>query len=347
MLDFLPAESYLQSGIYNKYYAHYQPNDRNNWSTEQNYVFQQKRDDVLKVQFMNAAYEPTYNQVLDISEENWVKKSEFIYTRTGDTIVSEFLSPHILRFNQDSVPPIEMTANYPDGGIYYEYREYLPPRDTIIENRSGKIINARGYRQFTNATDTTKFDYTYLAVYLDELGLYYSRLKTAEYAFILELVEQIPEREFRKLLTNKPKRVAYINPNETLDRNPLFETCGEINDIVDYYNGDPDGRPVGGKRVIENKTKELWDFPERPDASGYLTIRFVINCRGEVGRFVAEQADLNFNAKVFDSDLVQRARQIVESIPAWQVAIIRSEEKDSYAYITFKLQDGQVFDILP
>ncbi|MEL7377579.1 MAG: hypothetical protein AAFN65_11520 [Bacteroidota bacterium] len=345
--NYLPRESDLQAGIYNKYYVHYQPEDRNEWSTEHKYIHLQKRGQRILREQINPDYKLTHDQYLKINNNNWIVEEGNSYLYNGDTVITSYLKPYTYRFDIDSVGPSELEVNYSNGDYFYEYLEHLTPRDTTIENRPAKILFSEGFRIFTNNGDSTRTDISKLLVYVDGLGLYFSQLQTPDYKYIWELVEQIPEREYRRLLSRKPNRVAYINTNETLDIDSEFTSCDSVDEIVDYYNGDPDGAPVGKKRTIENLTKELWDFPNRSGESGYLTLRFVINCEGKVGRFATEQADLNFNSTTFAPDLINRAKSIVEEVSEWQPVVVRGEVRDSYAYITFKLQDAQVIDILP
>ncbi|MEM8586098.1 MAG: hypothetical protein AAGF87_17630 [Bacteroidota bacterium] len=345
--NFLPRDSDLQAGIYNKYYVHYQPTDRNEWNTEFQYIRLKKQGNFILSQNIKPDYQVTTDNFIDPSEPNWILNKTLSYFGNGDTISTNYIQPYIYNFNNEDIPPSEVETIYSNDSYFYEYLEHQNTRDSIIVNRPAKILTAKGYRIFRTNSDTTELNISRTTIYVDGIGLYYSRLSTPAFNYIWELVEQIPERAYRKLLSEKPERIAYINPNETLDRGTNFSSCDSSDQIVDYYNGNPDGAPVGRKRTLEKLTADMWDFAERSGVSGYLTLRFVLNCEGEVGWFVTEQADLDFGATTFPPDIIQRAKDIIESVPEWQPTKIYGESRDSYAYITFKLQDAQVIDILP
>jgi len=81
--------------------------------------------------------------------------------------------------------------------------------------------------------------------------------------------------------------------------------------------------------------------------NGMLAYRFVINCEGKAGRFIFRSYDFDYPAKEFSSTAKAHLLEILLRLKTWQPCVIRSENRDSYAYITFKIKDGEIIDILP
>ncbi len=78
-----------------------------------------------------------------------------------------------------------------------------------------------------------------------------------------------------------------------------------------------------------------------------LTYRFVINCEGKAGRFIFKGYDFDYQAKEFPASTWTHLLKILLSLKAWQPCVIHSENSYSYAYLTFKIKDAEIIDILP
>ena len=162
-----------------------------------------------------------------------------------------------------------------------------------------------------------------------------------------ELVEQIPIEQFQKMANHGRHRLAYIDPEKTMDEATDFKICNER--IADYYNHDIGHFPIlkGGKNAMQKLLNTQLDKTKLFKESGYLTFRFVVNCEGVAGRFITEQTDLDFQGKTFNPETVSHLYEIVKNIKDWRTTMIRKEARDAYAYITFKLNDGEIIELLP
>ena len=67
----------------------------------------------------------------------------------------------------------------------------------------------------------------------------------------------------------------------------------------------------------------------------------------QAGRFITEEADLNFKRMEFPQPLVQRCFEILHGLTDWEAAVLGTEPVDTYAYITLKFHDGTLLEILP
>jgi hypothetical protein len=136
--------------------------------------------------------------------------------------------------------------------------------------------------------------------------------------------------------------IGYIDPKTALgDKN--FKTCK--NEIYEYYNSEPDGGYKHGKKALRDSV--LRKYSVSINESGYLTFRFVVNCEGKAGRYIVIQNDLDFEPKEFAEELTSHLFTITQDLKEWRPVILENEPRDYYMYITYKLLDGKIIEILP
>ena len=138
------------------------------------------------------------------------------------------------------------------------------------------------------------------------------------------------------------KRVAYIDPETSL-LSEDFETCGDY--IFDYYN--PERATYSkGKNGLRNFILDNYEKRNYSD-SGYLNIRFVINCKGQAGRYVILENDLDLNPRKFSEDLKNQLFNLTTQLKIWNPNVINDEKRDSYMYISYRIEDGEITEIIP
>jgi len=135
----------------------------------------------------------------------------------------------------------------------------------------------------------------------------------------------------------------YIDPAKAL-RSEGFEVCDE-NYILQYYN--PERATYSkGKNGLRNFILSNYKNKNYTD-SGYLNIRFVINCKGEAGRYVIHENDLNLEPKTFTKDLKNQLFELTTQLKKWNPNFTRDLERDSYMYISYRIENGNITEILP
>lgn len=154
------------------------------------------------------------------------------------------------------------------------------------------------------------------------------------YMFVYSLV---PEKEPFK------HSADYINPEKAL-LNDGFEVCNE-NFILQYYNPEratySEGKNGLRKFILSNyNSKNYTD-------SGYLNFRFIINCKGLAGRYVIHENNLNLEPKVFNEDLKNQLFQLTSQLKKWNPNFTHNEFRDSYMYISYRIENGKITEILP
>lgn len=124
-----------------------------------------------------------------------------------------------------------------------------------------------------------------------------------------------------------------------------FKKCSE-NESYQYYNDSKGFQIEGEKNKIIQEVQKL-KFKENKNSNGYLTIRFVVNCKGETGIFRMQQMDSEYKAYKFDEALSSQILNFTKNLTGWIPKEIDGIKRDYYQYLTYKIVHGQVSEILP
>lgn len=140
------------------------------------------------------------------------------------------------------------------------------------------------------------------------------------------------------------KRVGYIDPNTSL-LSEGFETCSDY--IYDYYNGRDDRTKYSlGKNGLRDFILKNYENRNYQD-SGYLNIRFVVNCKGEAGRYIIHENNLDLEPHKFTLELKTQLFELTTGLKTWKPLILDNEPKDSYMYLSYRIENGEITQIIP
>lgn len=141
-----------------------------------------------------------------------------------------------------------------------------------------------------------------------------------------------------------PLHVGDIAFDENLD-NPDFFICNEKR-IPQYYAFDIS--PYKGEKPrIEQYFQEKYSSEGLENENGYITIRFIVNCEGKSGRFRKQEMGLDYVEKKLDFRLSEQLFTLTQQLDGWNDIIHKGQRYDYYSYITFKIIDGKIKEILP
>ncbi len=126
-----------------------------------------------------------------------------------------------------------------------------------------------------------------------------------------------------------------------------FKTCHNEKHIIQYFNDSKGLSYLGEKPEIETKFKKEFIPSKKKNQNGYIRIRFVVNCKGETGRFRVLESDNDYKKKIFDSEITKQLLEITKKLDAWEIKLIRNKERDYYQYLIFKIVNGNIKEILP
>jgi len=343
--DFLPNNKHLQEGIVNKYYLHHKKHDSPDIDTHIVYESYQIKNDNLLHQRFNPDYRLTVSREFSYQQNQTILLNETYYSKK-DTFPAKISKP----IQKDWVAQrtrSENTIQYNEGWEYETITQQERNVDTIFLNRNSKLFEGEIFTIGSNGIDTNKRNYRFKKIYTQNLGLSYAEDVDSVQIHWMELVEQIPMKMFNRLARHNLQRVGYINPNEAIDKDSDFEICTEDDYINDYYNGGAVPIYKGGKKAIWNIVNQQLNTENLSNESGYLTFRFVVNCKGEMGRIITEEADLNFKNKIFNEATTTNFYNILKEMKDWIPVKIKDNNVNAYFYLTFKLKDGELIELLP
>jgi len=141
-----------------------------------------------------------------------------------------------------------------------------------------------------------------------------------------------------------PLNTGDIAFNAAID-DPSFTICNP-KEVFQYYNTTAYYKQH--KREIEHYFKSRYQpSAQTAGETGYLTIRFIINCSGQTGRFRVYELDANYQPAKFDTGITSQLLKLTKELRGWQPAVYKNTIYDSYQYITFKLKKGAIACVLP
>ncbi len=114
------------------------------------------------------------------------------------------------------------------------------------------------------------------------------------------------------------------------------------------YHNNSRGLEYRGEKlaIIESFEKKYVPIPDSSQ-NGLIRVRFVVNCKGQTDRFRIIAMDEDYQTKKFDERITQQILDICKSLDGWLPKKKEDKEFDYYQYLIFKIQSGQITEILP
>lgn len=156
--------------------------------------------------------------------------------------------------------------------------------------------------------------------------------------FPLSVYCQTAENENMKMIGD----IAY---DSTVDKKD-FMLCNRTY-IYQYFNGLAGLQFEGEKIALIKIFMEQYKCHFIGGESGLIRIRFVVNCKGEIDRFRVIGMNEKYEIKNFDQYIVKQLLQITRNLKGWKIKTYENKEIDYYQYLIFKIENGQLKEILP
>lgn len=166
-----------------------------------------------------------------------------------------------------------------------------------------------------------------------------------KYIFLLSLTIIACQQALQNETKSYPDNVGDIIPNDNLD-NPNFVTCHD-DLILQYYNYGNAIQFDGEKRAIIDYFSKAYNKPKDKEDSGWITIKFVVNCHGETGRFRMEMIDSDYKSIKISKSISNQILDLTKSLKGWQNNNINDRIYDYNQYLTFKIVKGEIVHIMP
>ncbi len=163
--------------------------------------------------------------------------------------------------------------------------------------------------------------------------------------YILFLLPILFSCQSEKTVTVYPNQVGDVIFDKNTD-DPNFKRCMDKDYGIQYYN-DEKGFGYTGEKIEIVEALEKLKLSCSKSTNGYVTIRFVVNCEGKAGLFRILQMNENYQQKNFDQQFVEKLLNFTKSLKGWLPKEIQGHHLDYYQYLTYKITDGKVAEILP
>ncbi|MBK7428429.1 MAG: hypothetical protein IPI60_16140 [Saprospiraceae bacterium] len=125
-----------------------------------------------------------------------------------------------------------------------------------------------------------------------------------------------------------------------------FHLC-DADDIKQYHNFSFGFLYKGEKIALEKEIREQYNTQNITAQSGWLRIRFIVNCQGETDRFRIIGMDENRKPQTFDKSISDQLLNITKRLKGWLILPDDETRGDYYIYLIFKLENGKIKEILP
>lgn len=142
-----------------------------------------------------------------------------------------------------------------------------------------------------------------------------------------------------------PNYIGDIEFNKEID-DENFKVCFEKH-TFQYFNDSKGFEYEGEKRALEKEISKEYKSKFIANETGLIRINFIVNCNGETDRFRLISMDEKYNEKVFDKSITEQLLRITKSLKGWKGKQIQGTKIDYYQYLIFKIENGQLKEILP
>ena len=123
-----------------------------------------------------------------------------------------------------------------------------------------------------------------------------------------------------------------------------FKRCDSYTN--QYYSNGGIGYK-GEMSMIKKQIEDNYTVSNQEGQSGFVTIRFVVNCHGISGMYRVHQTDLLLTEFKFSSEIVDQLLNAMKNLKGWERAEFNGNFYDYYQYLTFKLINGKIVEIAP
>lgn len=161
---------------------------------------------------------------------------------------------------------------------------------------------------------------------------------------ILFAIAFTPCKAQKQLIFKYKENAGNIDFNPEID-NPDFKVGN--GKMLQYYNFSKGVMIKGENIFIDEYFNQKYDNSCVTNETGYITIRFIVNRKGETGRFRIQEMNMLYKPKKFDKSISNQILILTKQIAGWEVGEINGKKYDYCQYLTFKIENGLIKEILP
>ena len=141
-----------------------------------------------------------------------------------------------------------------------------------------------------------------------------------------------------------PHHIGYINMEKAL-LNDVYELCGNGNIYKTHHGAPDDAFEVSKKRFRETILSEYKN--ENYADSGYLNFRFLVNCEGNAGWFEIVEMNLDLVETDLNDQMVNQLFKLTSNTKHWKILMLKEVPRNYYMYISYRIENGEIIEILP
>ncbi len=151
-------------------------------------------------------------------------------------------------------------------------------------------------------------------------------------------IESSTTISLKKTKRQYPHDLGDIAHDPSLDKD-LFVLCDSTRTI----QGRSNLLYPGGVEAIEKICLSQFEYnPTFEGYTGYVTIRFMINCENETGRFRAHTLNLDFSPNECPDELKDQLLAITRNLKGWEKSTSFPPTTEYSKYINFKIDHGKL-----
>lgn len=125
-----------------------------------------------------------------------------------------------------------------------------------------------------------------------------------------------------------------------------FAICHSESRVKQYFNFSQGLQYEGEKAAIKAIFKAQYIAVQVPQ-SGWVRVRFMVNCQGETGRFRLTASNRQYQELAFDPRITEQLMAITKSLDGWKILPNQEKAQDYYQYLIFKIENGSLIEIMP
>lgn len=124
-----------------------------------------------------------------------------------------------------------------------------------------------------------------------------------------------------------------------------FKRCDDYSN--QYYSVNGGLKILGEKPAIIKHFQENYTPIKMEGQTGFLTVRFVVNCEGQSGMFRIYAVDHELHSFSFEKEISDQILSASKTLKGWTIAKHNGKNYDYYQYLSFEIIDGFIKDITP
>jgi hypothetical protein len=137
----------------------------------------------------------------------------------------------------------------------------------------------------------------------------------------------------------------YEEPGSIPIDSAIYERLCIDRGITEFYSLNAK-HPKSSYQILD-EARQFYKKPEKSGQSGFLTVRLIVNCRGEASAFQLYQIDENYKNRPFDATISSQLLDFVKKLGGWKIGTYEGKTYNYYTYLCFKIKNGNLETVAP